>query len=111
MEQGGGTDKTPCDGWTLLHLAANHGHLETSKLLMVYGADLNARNSDGRLPINVAATERSDRLSATSLNAAGTNNPARDASSKTNTTHCRKKVRRKSRTRSNQQREKQRKAK
>jgi len=33
------------------------GQLETAKLLMVYGADLNARNIYGQLPIDRAATE------------------------------------------------------
>ena len=47
-----------CDG--VMHLmvyAACYGQLETAKLLMVYGADLNARTNDSRLPIDVALNE------------------------------------------------------
>jgi hypothetical protein len=43
--------------WTPLHVAAFYGPLETAKLLMVYGADLNVRNDDGRLPIDIARIE------------------------------------------------------
>ena len=58
LEQGADRDKAADDGYTPLHLAASYGHLETAKLLMVYGADLNARNDGGRLPIEVRnATE------------------------------------------------------
>ena len=53
LEQGVNRDKANINGWTPLHLAANSGHLETAKLLMVYGADLNARNIDGALPIDM----------------------------------------------------------
>ena len=42
---------------TSLHCAAENGHLEITKLLMLYGADLNSRNFDGHLPIEVASTE------------------------------------------------------
>ena len=50
-------DKANINGWTPLHLAANSGHLETAKLLMVYGADLNARNNSGELPIDMTEDE------------------------------------------------------
>ena len=33
--------------------AAEIGHPEVAKLLMVYGADINARNNKGRLPIDM----------------------------------------------------------
>ena len=42
---------------TALHFAADYGHLETAKLLMVYGADLSARDKNGRLPIDRARSE------------------------------------------------------
>ena len=54
LEQGANRDKTDIDDWTSLHFAAQYGHLEIAKLLMVYGADLNARTVGGRLPIDVA---------------------------------------------------------
>ena len=38
-------------------MAAFNGHLETAKLLMAYGADLNARTNDGHLPIDDADDE------------------------------------------------------
>ena len=58
LEQGANRDKEANDGWTPLHFAAFHNRLEIAKLLMVYGADLNTRNDDGRLPIDVfGATE------------------------------------------------------
>ena len=57
LEQGVNRDKANINGWTPLHLAANSGHLETAKLLMVYGADLNARNNSGELPIDMTEDE------------------------------------------------------
>ena len=57
LEQGANRDKAGNYGWTPLHLAANRGHLEIAKLLMVYGADLNARTHDGQLPIDLAHNE------------------------------------------------------
>ena len=53
LEQGTNRDKASNDGYTSLHYAAQQGHLETTKLLMVYGADLNARNNGGDLPIDM----------------------------------------------------------
>ena len=52
LEQGANRDKA-VDGWTSLHMAANYGRLDIAKLLMVYGADLNARTDDGQLPIDM----------------------------------------------------------
>ena len=59
LEQGANRDKaTPHHGFSPLHLAVyNRGHLETAMLLMVYGADLNARNRYGQLPIDCARSE------------------------------------------------------
>ena len=57
LEQGANRDKACDSGWTSLHWAAQRGHLEIAKLLMVYGADLNARNSNGLLAIDVAWDE------------------------------------------------------
>ena len=42
---------------TPLFCAARFDQLEIAKLLMVYGADLNARNNNGQLPIDIARTE------------------------------------------------------
>ena len=57
LEQGANRDKADITGWTSLHWAAHQGHLEIAKLLMVYGADLNARTNYGELPIDHARTE------------------------------------------------------
>ena len=63
LELGANRDKARNDdysgygGYTSLHLAADGGHLEIAKLLMVYGADLNARATNGQLPIDVAIAE------------------------------------------------------
>ena len=40
-----------------LHSAVIGGHLDVAKLLMVYGADLNAINDIGQLPIDCAHRE------------------------------------------------------
>ena len=57
LEQGADRDKANNRGFTPLHFAAQNGHLETTKLLMFYGTDLNARTKSGLLPIDVATTE------------------------------------------------------
>ena len=57
VEQGANRDKTDISGWTSLHRTAQYNKLELAKLLMVYGADLNARNNGGLLPIDMAANE------------------------------------------------------
>ena len=54
LDQGANRDKAgDADGHTPLHCAAQQGHLETAKLLMVYGADLNAMDQRGFLPIDL----------------------------------------------------------
>ena len=58
LEQGANRDKATPYGETILHFAADHEHLELTKLLMVYGADLNARNRDGHLPIDFANSKK-----------------------------------------------------
>ena len=57
LEQGADRDKANDNGWTSLHYAAHHGYLEIAKLLMVYGADLNARDNRGQLPIDLTNNE------------------------------------------------------
>ena len=60
LEQGADRDKAITfanNKFTPLHAAAIYGHLEITKLLMVYGADLNAKDREGRLPIDVADNE------------------------------------------------------
>ena len=58
LEQGANRDiVATSDGMTPLHCAAANNELEIAKLLMVYGADLNARDNDGDLPIDMARTE------------------------------------------------------
>ena len=57
LEKGADRDKAMNDGTTPLHNAAQYGFLATVMLLMSYGADLNARDIIGRLPIDVACTE------------------------------------------------------
>jgi len=57
LEQGADRDKIDIEGNTPLHHAVRNGHLEITKLLMVYGADLNARNNVGQLPIDVDPDE------------------------------------------------------
>ena len=57
LEQGANRDKTDIHGYTPLHHANHDRHVEIAKLLMIYGADLNARNIEGELPIDTAETE------------------------------------------------------
>ena len=62
MEQGADRDKADNNGDTPLHKAAVNGHLGIAMLLMSYGADLNARNNRGYLPIDRARTEEMEQV-------------------------------------------------
>ena len=42
------------DGWTALHCAAGNGHTEVVQLLISNKADVNAKNSDGKAPADLA---------------------------------------------------------
>ena len=57
LEQGADRDKAGYRRWTPLHWAAQRGYLEITMLLLTYGADLNARNDDNELPIDMARDE------------------------------------------------------
>ena len=57
LEQGVEKHKFDFFDMTPLHVATHEGPLEIIKLLMAYGADLNAVNDNGQLPMNTALTE------------------------------------------------------
>ena len=57
LEQGADRDKADNGGWTSLHDAVANGQLEIAMVLMSYGANLNARNNEGLLTIDVARDE------------------------------------------------------
>jgi ankyrin repeat protein len=43
-------------GWTPLHYASANNHIETAKLLLDAGADLNIEDEDGETPLYLART-------------------------------------------------------
>ena len=57
LDLGVDIEETNSRGHTALHCAAHCGHIKTLLLLMSYGANLYARDSRGRLPIDLAKTE------------------------------------------------------
>jgi Ankyrin repeats (many copies)/Ankyrin repeat len=40
---------------TPLHLASNHGHMKTTRMLIDHGADVSARNKNGQTPLHLAS--------------------------------------------------------
>jgi ankyrin repeat protein len=42
------------DGWTLLHVAANEGHVDLIELFVEYGANIDARARNFRTPLHMA---------------------------------------------------------
>ena len=40
----------PCNGYTVLHVAAREGHVPVIELLLSKGASIDARNKDGQTP-------------------------------------------------------------
>jgi ankyrin repeat protein len=52
----------PRAGWTALHYAAGYGFAELIGPLLERGADVNARDVDGRSPLQIAVEEKQDRL-------------------------------------------------
>jgi ankyrin repeat protein len=47
-------DQANLDGWTSLHAAASFGHVEVSRLLLQYKANIYARDPEGRTALHVA---------------------------------------------------------
>ena len=45
------------DGKSSLHIAAEKGHIEVIKVLLIHGADANVKDTDWRLPVDVAQTK------------------------------------------------------
>jgi ankyrin repeat protein len=43
------------DGWTSLHLASRNGHLDTAKLLIDHGANVDSRNDKQQTPLAAAS--------------------------------------------------------
>ncbi len=57
MEQGADRDKQNKHGDKPLHSAVDWDYIEVAKALMRYGANLDARNERGLLPIDLAGNE------------------------------------------------------
>jgi ankyrin repeat protein len=62
----------PHRGWTALHTAAKHGHLDIVRLLLQHGADPNAREAgDNTYPLHWAAANRHVEIVRALLDAGG----------------------------------------
>jgi len=48
--------------WTPLNYAAHGGHKEVAELLIAAGADVNARDEDGKTPFDVASNDETADL-------------------------------------------------
>ena len=59
------TVRHKCYGWTALHGAAFHEHVEISRLLLQHKADIHAHDHEGRTPLHEAA--RGNRVNAARL--------------------------------------------
>lgn len=46
--------RDPVKGLTVMHDAARDGHVDMLEILVQYGADVNARDNDGNLPLHLA---------------------------------------------------------
>ena len=45
------------DGWTPLHVASAHGHVEVITALLTAGADTTIKSNSGRTPVDVAKNQ------------------------------------------------------
>jgi RNA polymerase sigma factor (sigma-70 family) len=52
----------PRAGWTALHYVAGFGLIELIEILLAHEADLNARDEEGRTPLDVAVAEGQDEV-------------------------------------------------
>jgi uncharacterized protein len=57
LARGADPNVTQQGGWTPLHQAADHGHVELVQLLLEHGAHRHSRSEDGRLPVEMARTK------------------------------------------------------
>ena len=57
LDKGADMEVVNCRGHTALHGASHCGHIKILLLLMSYGANLYAKDTRGRLPIDLAKTE------------------------------------------------------
>lgn len=51
-------DATDDNGWTSLHHACNQNSAQMVRLLLMYGADMNARNSSNETPLEIAVKKK-----------------------------------------------------
>mmetsp|Transcript_39393 Transcript_39393/g.92606 ORF Transcript_39393/g.92606 Transcript_39393/m.92606 type:complete len:112 (-) Transcript_39393:15-350(-) len=48
--------------WPTLHRAVSNGHVEMTQVLLAAGADVNARNVDGKTPLHFAVNLKDGRV-------------------------------------------------
>lgn len=58
LEKGGKLNVTNETKWNALHYSAYRDHLETSKFLVYVGIEYNAKNSDGKTPLDLAKADK-----------------------------------------------------
>lgn len=87
IRQGADVKAKDDNGFTALHFAAAHGHLDSIDPLVNAGADVNAVNKEGLTPL-MQATQRDNGFMATKLVEAGADLDIRDARGLNATMHA-----------------------
>jgi ankyrin repeat protein len=64
-----------CYGWTPLHTAAHHGHIDIVILLLEFGADVKVRNSSDQTALDVAFASRNHEVTQCLADRMGAMNP------------------------------------